>query len=100
MKIKPTLVGLSGKLGSTLNRVIIKTRNAPSYHENLPNRILNRFLKLNSVENKMQLESESSSRKMPNLDPSRIFSNFLNRRLRYSYLLLRRNVFFLAVGVL
>ena len=33
---------------------------ANSYHENPQNRILNRFFELNSVENKMQLESESS----------------------------------------
>ena len=33
------------------------------YHENPPYRILKRFFKLNSVENKMQLEFESSTRK-------------------------------------
>jgi len=31
---------------------------AKSYHENPPKRKLNRFFQLNSVENKMQLESE------------------------------------------
>ena len=34
-----------------------------SYHEKPTNRILNRVFELNSVENKMQLKSESSSRK-------------------------------------
>ena len=34
-----------------------------SYLKNPPNRILNRFFKLNPVENKMHLEPESSSRK-------------------------------------
>ncbi len=32
---------------------------ANSYHENPPNRILNRVFELNSVENKMQLKSDS-----------------------------------------
>jgi len=36
---------------------------ANAYHENPPNRILNWFFELNSLENKMQLESESSNRK-------------------------------------
>ena len=52
MKIKPTVVGFSGELEC-----------ANFHHENPPNRILNRFFKLNSVENEMQLESESSSLK-------------------------------------
>ena len=58
MKIKPILVGFSGELGSDQNMNC-----ANSYHENPLNRILNRFFKLNFVENKMQLESECSSRK-------------------------------------
>ena len=42
-----------------LSIVLIKPRNANSYHENPPNRILTRFSGLNSVENKMQLKQGS-----------------------------------------
>ena len=60
MKIKPTLVGFSGELGSMLSLVLLKTRNAPILTMKIRlNRILNRFFELNSVEKKMQLESES-----------------------------------------
>ena len=61
MKIKPTLVGFSGE---RLNVESCSHKNpecANSCRENPPNRILNWFFELNSVENKMQLESESSS---------------------------------------
>jgi len=45
---------------NVLRIVLIKTRNAPA----IPTmKIRRRFFELNSVENKMQLESESSSRK-------------------------------------
>ena len=43
-----------------LSLVLLKT---DSNHENPLNRILNRFFELKAVENKMQFESESSSRK-------------------------------------
>ena len=56
MKIKPTIV----ENESCSNK---NPECANSYHENLPNRILNRFFEVNSLENKMQLESESASRK-------------------------------------
>ena len=73
-----------------LSLVLIKTGNVPlpiPTHKNPPNRILNRFFELNSAENKMQLESESSSRKKSptgndRLNPSRIFPNFFNHGLR------------------
>jgi len=58
------LVGFIGEQGSMLSIVLIKC--VHSYkNENPPNRILNRFFELNSVKNKMQLESESSSRIFP-----------------------------------
>ena len=60
MKRKPTVVGFSGEEGSMLNLVFIKTRNAP-----IPTMKIRQieYFKLNSVENKMQLEFVSSSHK-------------------------------------
>ena len=72
MKIKPTLVGHKNP------------ECANSFHENQPNRILNRFLELNSVENKMQLESKSSSRKRQ-LRPEQYFFKFVKSRAPVSF---------------
>ena len=50
MKIKPTLIGFSGEL------VLVKSLESANYnHENPPNTMLNRFLKLNSVEHSLQV---------------------------------------------
>jgi len=63
MKIKPILVDFRGEQGSMLSLVLIKNPEcANSCPENPPNRILNRFVEFNCVVNKMQLESQSSSR--------------------------------------
>ena len=64
MKIKPTLVGFWWRIRLNVESCSHQnTECANSNRKNSPNRILNRFFELNSVENKMQLESESSSRK-------------------------------------
>ena len=64
MKINLTLVNFNGEKGSMLSIVLIKARNG-----SIPTMKIRQmeyytgFFKLNSVENKMQLESESSSHK-------------------------------------
>ena len=50
MKTKPNLVGFSGELVSMLSLILIKfPKSANSNHENLPNKIFNRFNKPNSM---------------------------------------------------
>ena len=65
-----------------LSLVLIKTRNAPiptMKNENPPNRILNRFFELNSVENKMQLpKAQSLNKAQRQPRPELYFPEFIN----------------------
>ena len=59
------------------------------YHENPPNRLINRFFKLNSLENKIQFESKAVNKAL-DLRPD---PNFLNRGIRKKNLMSLNDLF-------
>ena len=64
-----------------LSLVLIKKPEcANSYYKNPPNRIINRFFELHSVEKKMHLESESSNKAQRQLSAEPYFPEFLKSR--------------------
>ena len=71
-----------------LSLILIKNPEcANSYHENLPNRILNRCFELNSVENKMQLDpkAQAVNKAQRKLRPEPYFSEFFKSRAQLKH---------------